>query len=269
MKSLFLLFVVCQLTEAVNIAAVVIDGNTANSCSSEEKLEEAIQSLRTFARAMVSIKPQCGEGIWHQLVSINMSSANSKCPDGWVEENEGVRACGRGTVDASCESVFLNNDDHQIRYTRVCGRAIAYQHKTTDAFDHRNSDVTIDQNYVDGLSITYGSPRQHLWTFAAAWQGRCPCSSNFASPPSFVDNNWYCESGNANSGESGPVYSSDPLWDGENCEGTCCSNGKSPPWFSVEIPAPTGDYIEARTCANEHSDRSEDAFINIFEIFVQ
>ena len=25
---------------------------------------------------------------------------------------------------------------------------------------------TIDQTYVDGLSITHGSPRQHLWTLA-------------------------------------------------------------------------------------------------------
>ena len=115
------------------------------------------------------IPPQCGdtgEGIWHQLVSINMSSANSQCPEGWVEENEGgVRACGRGTVaGGSCKSAFFNS---QMQYTRVCGRVIGYQNRTTDAFAQRSSRVTIDEIYVDGLSITYGSPRQHLWTFAA------------------------------------------------------------------------------------------------------
>ncbi len=27
---------------------------------------------------------------------------------------------------------------------------------------------SIDESYVDGLSITHGSPRQHVWTFAAS-----------------------------------------------------------------------------------------------------
>ena len=26
-------------------------------------------------------------------------------------------------------------------------------------------DYPIDDPYVDGLSVTYGSPRQHIWTF--------------------------------------------------------------------------------------------------------
>ena len=122
-----------------------------------------------------------------------MSSADNQCPDGWVEENEGgVRAYGRGTARANCKSVFFNS---QMQYTKVCGRAIGYQYKTTDAFALRDSGVTIDQIYVDGLSITYSSPRQHLWTFAAAnGESRrdlsCPCSSNpGASPPSFLNNN--------------------------------------------------------------------------------
>ena len=186
MKSLFpsLVCVICScglaVAVGVNIAPVVIesDGNTANSCSSEEKFERAIQSLRGDVISRL-IPPQCGdtgEGIWHQLVSINMSSANSQCPYGWVEENEGgVRACGRGTVDGSCQSVFFNS---QMQYTRVCGRAIGYQYKSTDAFSQISR--TIDEIYVDGLSITYGSPRQHLWTFAAGGREEsgvfnCPC----------------------------------------------------------------------------------------------
>ena len=288
MKSLFLSLVCaicsCQLAVAVgvNIAPVVIesDGNTANSCFSEEKFERTIESLRDDVISRLSIPPQCGdtgEGIWYQLVSINMSSADSQCPYGWVEENEGgVRACGRGTVDGSCQSAFFNNDDHQIQYTRVCGRAIGYQYKSTDAFSQTSSNLTIDEIYVDGLSITHGSPRQHLWTFTAGWSeglgipsSTCPCSSNpGVSSPSFLNNNWYCESGNPTSQVPAIVYSSDPLWDGVNCEGTCCSNGKSPPWFSVELPAPTSDRIEARICADENHG-NENVFIQVFEIFVQ
>ena len=280
MKSLLLLCVVCQLIEAIDIPLVAINGNTANSCSSNENLEGAIQSLRNSARAMVSgLLAECGEEPWRQLVAINMSSADSQCPDGWVEENEGgVRACGRGSVGPSCQSVLLNSE-HQMRYSRVCGRAIGYQYGDPDAFSQRESDVTVDQNYVDGLSITYGSPQQHIWTFAAAVREgdtpvdsifHCPCSVHpGASPPLFVGNNWYCESGNPNPDSgTGSLLPDDPLWDGVNCEGTCCSDGKSPPWFSVELPAPTSDYIEARLCGNEQSGE-EDVFIDIFEIYIQ
>ena len=84
---------------------------------------------------------------------------------------------------------------------------------------------------------------------------------------------WYCESGTP-SHTMLVVYPDDPLWDDKDCNinGTCCSivrNGNSPPWFSVDLPAPTSDYIEARICANEFSDSQEDTFINIFEIYIQ
>ena len=120
MKSLLLLFAVCcQLAVAVgtNIGLVVIesDGNTTNSCSTEEKLEIAIQGLRDDVISRLIIQPQCGEGIWHRLVSINMSSADNQCPDGWVEENEGgVRACGRRTVRANCKSAVKCNTQKSV-----------------------------------------------------------------------------------------------------------------------------------------------------------
>ena len=41
------------------------------------------------------------------------------------------------------------------------------------------------------------------------------------------------------------------------CEGECCSNGKSPPWFSVTLPNPTYDDIEVRICGDEGT-RNED-----------
>lgn len=152
----------------------------------------------------------------------------------------------------------------------MCGRAIGYQYRSPDAFHQSTTDtLTLDQNYVDGLSITYGSPRQHLWTFAAGVSednpstrpSKCPCADvQGQSAPSFLGDNWYCESGNTHSYplKKFSVILNDPLWDGENCEGTCCSNGKSPPWFSVEMPGPTNDAIEARICGNEHSDNNED-----------
>ena len=61
----------------------------------------------------------------------------------------------------------------------------------------------INLPYVDGISLTHGYPRQHIWTFAAGLDEigshpRCPCTNtNFASrasqPPAFVGNDYFCD----------------------------------------------------------------------------
>ena len=107
-----------------------------------------------------------------------MSDSVSQCPNSWVEESVGtVRACGRGAVNGGCKSVFLGSGEH--KFTKVCGRALGYQYGSTDAFHEPNR--SIDQNPVDGLSITYGSPRQHIWTFAAGMSERDVRPSSYTS----------------------------------------------------------------------------------------
>ena len=207
-----------------------------------------------------------------------MSKLDNQCPPSWVEENEGgVRACGRDTVDGGCVSATFSNGG--LRYSKVCGRAIGYQYGHTDAFNIEFPGVTLEDNYVDGLSITYGhQPRQHIWTYAsAAFEGQldsqesnCPCSNNPGTvAPTYLGNNWYCESGNPTADIPRVLLSDDPLWDGQDCEGSCCPSGKSPPWFSVELSGTTSEDIEARVCGTEHSDNSEDVFIAVFEMYIQ
>ena len=64
---------------------------------------------------------------------------------------------------------------------------------------------SIDTFYVDGLSITHGNPRQHIWTYAVGLTdyGRsyaccnCPCAATTGPRPptdSFTGTNYYCES---------------------------------------------------------------------------
>ena len=66
------------------------------------------------------------------------------------------------------------------------------------------------------------------------------------------------------------LYSSDPLWDGEQCEGECCSNGKSPPWFSVELPNPTTDDIEVRICGYHRTANAYgDVAVQELDIYIQ
>ena len=63
-----------------------------------------------------------------------------------------------------------------------------------------------------------------------------------------------CESGNPNSRYTGILYSDDPLWDGQQCEGTCCTGTNSSPWFSVQLPAPTMDVIKVSICCDQGTD---------------
>ena len=67
-------------------------------------------------------------------------------------------------------------------------------------------------------------------------------------PPTFVGDNYFCESGNplnsfVNTNEL--EYTDDPLWDGE---GQCCSGNTTAPWFNVkllEFPANIYKYVFA------------------------
>ena len=195
----------------------------------------------------------------------------------------GVMACGRQvTTTGGCNS---QNYTVQQNYQKVCGRIIGYQIGSTNVFENRQ--LSIDESYVDGVSVTYGVPRKHIWTFAGGISETivaafptlsCPCAVvgtgvQLQQPPAFVGNNYFCESGNPlNTHESTNVfrYTDDPLWDGEKCEGQCCDNVNysSPPWFSVTLPVATSEDIEVRICANQATS-NEDVAIELLEIYVQ
>ena len=73
--------------------------------------------------------------------------------------------------------------------------------------------------------------------------------------------NYYCESPfiTGISRNDNQFYASDPLWDGYQCEVTCCTGA---PWFSVQLPATTSDSIEVRICGDE-STTNENTPINL------
>ena len=78
-------------------------------------------------------------------------------------------------------------------YKAVCGAAAAYAYGSVDAFGYIHSSAeTINQAYVDGISITHGVPRRHLFTYAAAvLLDECPCKGERLGP-AFIGNNSYC-----------------------------------------------------------------------------
>ena len=153
----------------------------------------------------------CGSGGgWTRLAYLDMSNSAQSCPSGFQLYNvTGVRACGRPGSSASCVSVQFPSNG--ISYSQICGRVTGYQYHSTNAFDRSlgSDNGNLNSYYVDGVSITHGSPRQHVWTFAAGITGSslndpsyiCPCiSGSTESVPSFVGSHYYCESGNNNTG---------------------------------------------------------------------
>ena len=220
----------------------------------------------------------CGSGGgWTRLAYLNMSDATQNCPSGFrLYQSGGVRACGRpATNSGSCVSVQFPSNG--ISYSQICGRVTGYQFGHIDGFD---GSYSIDTNYVEGVSITHGSPRQHVWTLSAGYSeassafNACPCNTgSTVSVPSFIGNNYFCESGNPNSGHSSnTLHTSDPLWDGQGCgslESPCC-NVPGIPWFHRDYGnTTTTDYIELRVCASVSSSSGEDAPVSYYEIYVK
>ena len=84
-----------------------------------------------------------------------------------------IPTCVINTDGPNCSSVIFPS--HGFNYSRVCGMIRAYQKGIVDSIlnDGRiRAFATIDSNYVDGVSLTYGeSPRQHIWTFGVGPRG--------------------------------------------------------------------------------------------------
>ena len=224
----------------------------------------------------------CGgvTGRWMRVAELDMKNSSHQCPSGLRLRNDtGNRTCIPNSDSATCSLVtFLVNTD----YSKVCGRIIGYQYYSTNAFGYRNSssNFSIDNYYVDGVSLTHGIPRQHIWTFAAASDEtdsnpgyKCPCintntAANATLPPAYVGNDYFCDTGSSSLFTT-KLYINDPLWDGAGCGplNTCCSFN-NPPWFHKQLPQSTTDNIEMRVCRDQEV-TNEDIVIETIDVFVQ
>ena len=221
-----------------------------------------------------------GTGGWRRVVYLNMTDPNTNCSTGWQLTGHSKRTCGRVTTgQLACDSVFFPVCGGC--YTRVCGSIRAYQYAWPDGFEtyHIGTVTTIDGAYVSGISLTHGNPRQHIWTFACGnnellptRNDVCPCDASFdINVPSFVNNDYFCESGLNETPSLLGFHANDPLWDGAGCSNTssCCSFN-NPPYFIKELPSPTSDPIEARLCEyNDYTSEFEDTPIEFIELYVQ
>ena len=144
-------------------------------------------------------------GGWARVANLDMTDPTQQCPVGFkliTRTEPPLRTCGRPDTTVGCVSTTL--PVYGINYSFVCGRILAYQIGTLDAFWSYTtySQTSIDGYYVDGISLTHGqTPRQHIWTFAGASAEQrlndaitCPCTQNSstftATVPPFIRNDY-------------------------------------------------------------------------------
>ena len=256
MRAIFLLAVAscvaCQQLP-LNYSVRSVAGAGAGVCPDTQDLREAIeQDIHSLINSSVLSTLGTGPGYgacgcggygWRRAAYLNMSDPTQTCPPAWELITTPRRSCARPSSAASrtCNSAMFPAQG--IQYSQVCGRVIGYQFGEPEAF-RSSGRRTIDGRYVDGVSLTYGSPRQHIWIFAGALdeadplndESRCTCtdSSRPNPPPSFVGNDYFCETGvpPGQGWSRRTFHADDPLWDGQDCgpTSTCCTFN-NPPWF--------------------------------------
>ena len=222
---------------------------------------------------------------WRRAVYLDMTDPNTNCPSGWNMTGYSKRTCGRANSSGlSCDSVFFPVSGEP--YSQVCGRIRAYQWGLPDAFLGYNhgGQTTKDSAYVCGVAVMYGSPRQHIWTFAnGAWENdttshssTCSCDisgENNMIPP-FVREDYFCESGYVypryfSQALPYTFHSNDTLWDGRDCHSTstCCSL-HNPPYFTKTLNQTTTDDLELRMCLNAPANYDNIA-VELVELYVK
>ena len=271
--------------ELYNVSSIELSG--AGFCPSTQKLREKIKQdvdlilNNSVVPTVTRTCDGCGSRGWRRVAYLNMSDPTQTCPPAWELITTPRRTCGRPSYagQESCYSAMFPTQG--IQYSQVCGRIIGYQVGQPGAFV-ASGEQTINDRYVDGVSLTYGSPRKHIWTFANAldeyphtYNHKCPCTNineqHTIYVPSFIGNNYFCETGvpPGQQSSNGVFYPDDPLWDGQGCgpTSTCCTFN-NPPWFCKQLPQSTIADLEVRLCSADAT-TLENTPIELIEIYVK
>ena len=160
--------------------------------------------------------------------------------------NENTR-CVRSTENPGCSNIVF--PVMNIPYSHICGRVQAFWFGTPDGFaGSERSFTTINDNYVDGISLTYGtSNKTHLWTFIAdefLSNQNCP-----RQVPGYVGDHYSCL----------------------NYVSLCTSNASScySPFFRL-LQQPVTEDVELRLCRDQRrqGNNIEGILLRNLEIYV-
>ncbi len=220
---------------------IILSGGVFNSCSSSDFLEQSKNQLRNETEVILrSLYPSMSdEKKWIKLSSIDMDNSSHSCPSPWIMVTSPSRLC----ASSSCDSIVSLSVN--APYSRIRGKVIGNATGLPDGFHQHVSNPSIEMGYLDGVSITHGHPRQHVWSLTTSpyedYFSQCPCRrTGQGTLPQFVGSHYFCEKPH-----------NGPLWDGQDCNSASCCAFNSPPWFDVTIPVTTSDAIELRICSDE------------------
>ena len=147
---------------------------------------------------------------WMRITHLDMTQDGAECPSSlelYIINKTKTCRINNSTGPVCSSDAYSSNG---VLYTAVCGRVKGYQFNSTDAFNRSGNTKILDEPYLDGVSITHGRPRQHVWSFTAALYEElppppgattsshtCPCSSAFVGtpPPSYVGVDYFCDTG--------------------------------------------------------------------------
>ena len=227
---------------------------------------ETCESFQAFCDFSLNLEGSRG---WMRVADLDMTDPTQQCPRQFRLITSPRRVCGKSTDSSGCDATYY--ETHNLKYNKVAGRATGYMQNTADAFvtGGRCPHCNINKPYADGISITHGYPRHHIWTYTAThnpYIDACPCTINTfngQNQPSFVGSDYYCEAG---------ASTTDRLWDGEGCTGRevpCCQKVRERSgWFIKELNAPSTNDIEVRICTDQ-ARSDEDIWVERFELYVQ
>ena len=161
---------------------------------------------------------------WMRVANFDMTDTDQQCPLEFTTQNVNTKRFCSGRASGCSSVVFPING---VRYNKVCGKVIGYQYYSSDAFHPYYNDrtLTIDDVYVDGISLTHGTPpRSHIWTFANALDEVhsniyvCPCTKTDTPytgiVPPFIGSDYFCATGSRQF-YTAQWYTDNPLWDGK------------------------------------------------------
>ena len=201
------------------------------------------------------------KGYWRRVAYMNTSDNNfAECPPGMIREKHTV-SCKYKYFNPGCTSVRYETGT--TPYSRICGKVHARYSGSPDAFQSfggaRNESTTLEENYLDGVSLTYGAnPRTHIWSFAVSVNLRSGgCAICNQERPRFIGMDFSCEL--VMPCPTNNVCNFDTLWNGGQCVGEDS--------FYKELSLPTIQDIELRLCRGQNR-HDEDILITFVELFV-
>ena len=241
------------------------------------KVQRHLQNAVPIIDAGGVAVPECGPGPWLQIADFDFSSATDPCPPEWelVTAPAGRGGCRQLDTAAGCTVATFSTNG--VEYGKVCGQIIGAATGNPDAFRELGAPgPTVAANgvrLIDGVTITYSSEIQHIWTLSAARFTNedlvvCPCKTNTNSiimdAVAFADNNYFCDTTFGNS---------KLLWNGDCTPITipsleACCEFNTPPFFTAPLPTRTTANVDAHLCRDQ-ARSDEDIRVQIIQLYVQ